>query len=196
MTDEWTQAYLAETGREIDNASAQLHETTNWSIGVVIAAFSAIALAPDPYPTRWTLAAVGIALILVLRFFVRSCIAYSYLHRWNRIHRAIVRIHVLENNNAHPQYIKQLQESINVYHVQWHSSIRLKSLICANLKLGYLQLFIVVVGLLLYGLCNSDWRDPGPWIIATIVVIDLLYEYCVFPSKTYLKYVALSTADP
>lgn len=188
MPDEWRQAYLAEVGREIDNASSQLHETTNWSIGVVAAAISAVALATTAYPTRWTLAAVAIAWIFAVRFFVRSCIAYSYLDRWSKIRRAMVRLHLLSRDENKQAYESEFEQAIDLYDVKWKSATPLPSLIWSNLKLGYLQLFGVTLSLLLYGLFNSDSKDWMTWAVVTVVVIDLLYEIAIFPSNTYLQY--------
>lgn len=188
MTDDWLQAYFAEVGREIDNASTQLHETTNWSIGVVMAAVSAVAVAPGEYPNRWTLAAVAVAWVLTVRFFVRSCIAYSYLARWNKIHRSIVRIKLLSGDGKRAEYEEELKQAIDIYHVQWKSATRLPALVFSNLKLGYLQLFVVNLALLAYGLLKSDCADWVTWTVVVVVLVDLVYEYWSFPSKTYLEF--------
>lgn len=136
MKDEWLQAYLAETGREIDNASSQLHETTNWSIGVVVAAVTAVAVSETPFPTRWTLVAVAVAWILTVRFFVRSCIAYSYLSRRNKIHRMIVALRLGDDESKHGALETELRQAIDLYDVQWKSATPLGRLLLSNLKLG------------------------------------------------------------
>lgn len=77
---EFRKDYTNTINQEISNASSQLHETTNWAVAVTIGAMGGLAIA-DSFPSRWTLALLVASLILVIRFFVRSCIAYSYLAR-------------------------------------------------------------------------------------------------------------------
>lgn len=186
--DEWLRAYFAETGREIDNASAQLHETTNWSIGVVIAAVTAIAVSDDPYPTRWTLAAVVVAWVLTLRFFVRSCIAYSYLARRNKIHRKIVEIQRCEDDAKKSVLQEQLKQAIDLYDVQWKSATPLGRLLWSNLKLGYIQLFLFTLALMAFGFINSDWNDWVTRVLLAVPILDTFFEVLIFPGCSYLEF--------
>jgi len=193
MNPDWLEPYLAEVGRELDLGSTQLHETTNWALGVAIAAVTGLAVAGHRFPMPGTLMVVVVADVLLVRFFVRSCLAYANLHKWNRINRLAVR-HMTEDNEASTT-LQVLREAVDRYHLKWESPEPWWKIVKSNLKLAYGQLFAVMGGLTVYGFCLVDW-DARVVGLLVLLVADLVWEALVFPRKTYLKYAGPIPGDP
>ena len=99
-----------------------------------------------------------------------------------------MRLKLLDDPSKKSQYEHELRHAIRLYHVQWKSATRLPSLLRSSLKLGYLQLFGATLALLMYGLIRSDVSDFMTWVVASVVVVDLIYEIAIFPRKTYLEF--------
>jgi len=193
IEDKWLDTYYAEVGREIGVASSQLHQTTNWSIGITMAAVSAIALSKGPYPQPWTMAAVVVAFILVLRFFVRSCLAYVNLDKWNKVHRAITEYRLGLSSDQREACLSRIEQAISAYHIQWHSPRPIGKLLWSNLKLGYLHLFLILLALLGVGIITAPC-DAVNWILLAAWAVCVVYEVILFPRKTYFKYVKIPEA--
>ena len=184
---EFRKDYTNTINQEISNASSQLHETTNWAVAVTIGAMGGLAIA-DSFPSRWTLALLVASLILVIRFFVRSCIAYSYLARWNSIQKQILRVQAAESGEAEAVAKKRLVDSIKYHHLEWKSAVPLRKLIWSNLKLGYLHLILILSLALLFGLTQADLCDWFVLVLLALLLVDIVFEVHIFPSTTYLAY--------
>lgn len=186
MKTEALQTYIAECGREIDNASAQLHEITNWSVAISIGSITGIALAPSAFPSRWTLALIAAAFIFLLRFYVRSCISFSYLVKWNRLHRLATLC--LQFPDTH-EITNTFDQAVLAYHIRWKSALPMWKIVWSNLKLGFLHLLAVATLALVYGLVETDWSDWFTYAVLVMITAAIAYEIYFFPTRTYLQYV-------
>jgi len=190
IDNDWLDKYYAEVGREIGLASNMLHNTTNWSIGVTMGAVSAIALSGRPYPQTWTLGVVVVGFILVFRFFIRSCLAYANMDKWNHIHRMITKFRFGLDGKSKEKMEQEILDCVMRYHIKWESSRKPSKIVRSNLKLGYIYLFAILGYLVIHGIAQSTWRqDQWPtWFLASALIASLIYEFVIFPSRTYLKY--------
>jgi len=187
INEEWLDKYYAEVGREIGVASSQLHDTTNWSIGITMAAVTAVGLSAKTYPQTATLAVAVVGFTLVVRFFVRSCLAYANLDKWNNIHRQITKYRLADEGKM-DQLRKTILWQIEHYHVRWESPRRIRKVIWSNLKLGYLYLFLILGLLCGIGFARSDWSSPATKMLALACLAVIAYEAIIFPRRTYLRH--------
>lgn len=190
----WLDTYYGEVGREIGLASSQLHDTTNWSVGITVGALTGIALSGAPYPTRMTLAVAVVALVLVTRFFVRSCLAYANLSKWSKIHRAIT-AYRFDGAEDKARMEDVIRNAVREYHVKWGSPLPLRRIICANLKLAYLYLFVILGAISAVGFARAQWHDPWTWAVAVGLAASIIYECAIFPFRTYLKHSKVAVRD-
>jgi len=189
FSDEWLTNYSAQVGNEIGIASSQLHEITNWSIGIVMAVVTAVALSDKSYPQPWTLGVAVVGFMLVMRFFIRSCLSYVNLDKWNNIQRAIIQYQLSENGPGKERLKESVAKRIEQYHLKWFSPRRIRKLLWSNLKLGYVYLFAITGFLCGLGFGCSDWCKPSTWLLACVLLAAVVYEIIIFPRKTYFKYV-------
>lgn len=194
--DKWLDIYYTEVGREIGVASSQFHDTTNWSIGITTAAVSAIVLSDQPYPQVWTLGLAVVAFVLLIRFFLRTCLAYANLTKWSKLHRLITEYR-LSDNTSKKQHLKdKILRSIEFYHIKWQSSEPIHSILWSNLKLGYLYMFLILSFLCVWGFGQAQWDQWTTWMLFIFWSASIIYEVVIFPRKTYLCYTPIeATSD-
>jgi len=186
INNEWLDTYYAEVGREIDVASSQLHDTTNWSIGIAMAAVSTLAISERPYPDVWTFGVVVVGFVLVMRFFIRSCLAYANLDKWSKIHRLITKYRLQTGSADTDSLGRDIEEAIQQYHIEWRSPKPPWALLWSNLKLGYLYLFLVLSCLLVAGVIVGCC-EPVVWVMTAAWIACVIYEVVIFPRRTYFK---------
>jgi uncharacterized membrane protein len=195
IDDKWLDIYYTEVGREIGVASSQLHDTTNWSIGITTAAVSAIALSGQPYPQVWTLGLAVVAFILLIRIFLRTCLAYANLTKWNEIHTLITRYKLADNSSERQHLKNKILRSIELYHLGWQSPKPIHSILWSNLKLGYLYMFLILGFLCVWGFIQAQWNHWPTWMLLIFWGASIIYEVMIFPRKTYLYYTPIDATS-
>lgn len=194
--DKWLDIYYTEVGREIGVASSQFHDTTNWSIGITTAAVSAIVLSSQPYPQVWNLGLAVVAFVLLIRFFLRTCLAYAYLTKWSDLHTLITEYRLSDNTEEKQRLKDKIIRSIELYHLKWQSPRPIRSILWSNLKLGYLYMFLILGFLCIWGFIQAKWDHETTWMLFIFWIASIINELVIFPRKTYLYYTPIdATGD-
>ncbi len=198
MERDWIRTFYTECGREVSLAYDVLNQTTNWGVtltAAVLAASFVDALQPGPsgkleflYPTtvHWFYAIV--AWVVMVRFFVRSCIALVNMYRWNTLICAASKVLSLPEESPDARvYSRNLARQVKAYFYDWYSPIPRGKAIWNSLKLMYIWFFLILLVLVVWGAVQID-KD---WLffagVAAFVVSTSLETYW-FVTWRGLKY--------
>ncbi|MEV0194872.1 hypothetical protein [Nonomuraea sp. NPDC050691] len=129
---------------------------------------------------------LSMALPLLVRFFMRSLLAYQNLLRYRAIHDAAWKF---INQNASWSYFR---DAYRLYIEEWRSPKPLINLIASNLRYGFLWLFVVMIGAIAWGFI-SNWFTTGCIVAATILVVGVGWEiFSLFKGmRKYFTFAAL-----
>jgi hypothetical protein len=200
MDREWIKIFYSECGREVNLAFDTFNTTNNWGLTlatVVIAATIISILKVDDttheivflYPSFITWFIIIIAWIVMLRFFVRSCIPYVNIHRWNLLMRYISLYLSVPEDHPYAKVLKQnCIHAIKAYYFEWGNPIPMKKLIWDNLKLIYLWFILPVIFLILWGFIKLDSTNYLWQVGLIIFVIPTLCEFYWFVTYPPFKY--------
>jgi len=200
MDREWIRDFNKECGRELTLAFQVISQANNWGLTVATAIFGATLLAiikfgndQNPisftYPTFATWYIIIFSWIIMLRFFIRSCIAHINIFRWNKLMKLInLYLSVPENDSRSKELENNCIKAINLYYFEWRSPIPMKRLIWDNLKLMYLWFMAPVIILFLWGLISLDIHNIAWGIGLLIFGVPTLLEILWFISYPPFRY--------
>lgn len=166
------QAMLQYFGREAALAYNVLNTTNYWAIGLVGGLVTAV-LIPGTFPTITSWSAVVIGFIFLTRFFIRSCLPYMNLWRWNLLNQAI--LDTLGDDARREYHSKRLDAALDLYYYQFHSPIPRRKILWDSLKLTYLWLFAVLGSLFAWGWIKL-WNSPPVWGMTGVLAVALFLE--------------------
>jgi len=196
----WIENFYTECGREVSLAYNVLNHTNTWGItltsAVVLLAFlSSIETKSGVlslhYPTLIHLYIVIICWVIMCRFFVRSCLAYTNMHRWNTLISATSKVLSLDDDHPDlPVYQNNFIKKVKAYYYDWNSPIPQWKIIWNNLKLMYLWFFLILFALIIWGFVQIDhdlwWKLGFP-----IFIFPTLLELWFFKKWYGLNYKSL-----
>jgi len=184
LSEDWLKGLYCEVGREVTLARESQRDTHNWVIALftgVIAATWALGVNDSFYPSEKAFLLVLLAFPLFFRFFVRSCLEYQNFNRWKEIRNALnvyfytKDIHKELNEKA----MENLIENIQLYYFRWRQPESNWTMIKTNLQLAFAWPFIVILGLLIWGIIKQPF-SPLIWIVVLIVLSWMIYEIYSF----------------
>jgi len=146
----WLVEFYQYAGRETTLAFTVLNDYHRWALTLTIALLTAIALGKDVAPAPLPFIVILGSSLLLFRFFVRSSIGYVNLYRWNTLTSLIVKYWRATGSKEESEAWKSLEKAIEIYYVQWKSPIRLSKIVWDNLRLAFLWLGIVILGLVIW----------------------------------------------
>lgn len=161
MEKPWLEKFYTECGREVSLAYTVLNYTNNWGVtlgaGVLATGFlSAVKLESTGikivYPTTVHWFFVIFSWIVMIRFFVRSALALVNMYRWNELIFSSSKVLSLSDEDPNrPLFERNLAKKIDSYFFRWRSPRTKRYIIWHSLKLMYMWLFLVVLGLFGWG---------------------------------------------
>ena len=177
MQDEWLKNYYSECGREISLAFQTMDNNQNWTVTLVSAIIVGIILSGF-LPNIWTWSLLVIGLALTIRFFVRTCLAYINLIRWNFFRKKINSYFLQTPENEKAALFYEIKEGIKIYDDQWNSPISKRNLIFANLKYGYYYAFSALILMIVYNLYSiyhtTGFLGPTAMQVTAVGFLGLL----------------------
>jgi len=193
--EEFIENYYDQCGREISLAMATMDSNQNWTITIVSAIIVGIILRGFQ-PDIWTWSLLIIGLALTIRYFVRSCLAYANLIRWNKIRNKINDLFLFtETDLKKIGKLKEVIATIKKYDVEWLLPLPKRKIISSNLKYGYYYAFISLSLMLIYNAyaVYEDTGFIGPkamqiFAIGFLGLLVVLYEIRGFFDSPYFKY--------
>lgn len=194
MKEKWLENYYDQCGREISLAMETMDNNQNWTITLVSAIIAGIILRGF-LPDIWTWSLLIIGLALTIRYFVRSCLAYSNLIRWNLIRKKINKFYLFTQSKNKAEALQDILNSIKSYDDQWLLPLSRKKLIFSNLKYGYYYAFFTLSLMLAYNAFavykETSFFGPAAMQILSIGflgILVVLYEVKGLFDQPYFKY--------
>jgi hypothetical protein len=117
-----------------------------------------------------SLLVLTLAYPLVVRFFIRSLIAYQNLLRFNSVQKAAWRFLASEIS------WEAFERHQSLYVHEWKSPKTLSRLIVENLKYGYFWVFAVATLPLAWAFSSADWQCAGI-VAAALLLVGLGWEF-------------------
>jgi len=192
---DWLENYYEQCGREIDLAFDILNANTNWAFTLISAVFTGI-IVTRVFPDFWSWSLLIFASLLTVRFFVRTCLAYNNLIRWNKFRNMINELYLFTPSEKREEYRKEILKHISTYDKEWYSPLPKKSLILSNMKYGYWYLFLALGAMIIYcwfsipkgSLVAASIQGARMIGVGILGLIGLLYEIKIFHSPRYFEY--------
>ncbi len=170
---EWLEWYYERLGEE-KNVNLQRKDSyTNWAL-VTLLGFLAIygQIYFIALPSIITLAALAIAIILIFRFYLRSCISYADIRRQNLLRRAIER-HWMHGKPS----INRIKALIKIFDHECWAVDSLGRTLRSQLKAGFIVLFLAPILALLWELVSLHlqfFQNP------ILMLETLIFSYAIF----------------
>jgi hypothetical protein len=165
----WLKEYYQKVNQE-KNVNLQRKDSfTNWSLVTLLGFFAIygqfflISLPPFIH-----FGALAIVLILIFRFYLRSCISFADIRRQNVLRRAI------EGHWIHGKpSMNRIKTLIQIFDIECWSPSPLRRVLWTQLKAGYIVLFLGPVLALVYEIINLHMQ----FFMFTIYLENLLISY-------------------
>ncbi len=178
---EWLEWYYERLGEE-KNVNLQRKDSyTNWAL-VTLLGFLAIygQLYFISLPPVVTFAALTVSIILIFRFYIRSCITSSDIRRQNFVRRAIER-HWMHKKPS----LNRIKMLIKIFDHEGWAVDHLRRTLWGQLKAGFLVLFLAPVLALVWETINIHGRFflylvPLETLFFTYVILAFLIIYLVY----------------
>jgi hypothetical protein len=198
MERSWVEELYQECGREVSLAYNTFNHTNNWGItlatGIVAVVFITAIRSVEGqitviYPNIAYWFAVIIAWVIMTRFFVRSCLALVNMYRWNTIIFSASKLLSLPAENKQtPIFERNLAKKVKAYFYDWRSPIPMWKLVWECLRLIYIWFFLIMLGLILWGLIAMSEKEIL-WIVGILLfVIPTAWEIISFVRYRGFKY--------
>lgn len=182
----WLHRFYAECGREITLSMNTLHTINTWAVSLIIGLLSALAIIRH-FPNVISYALLILGTTLVLRFFIRSLLAYTNLERFNRLQSAALR--VLRAESRTEADIQQFDEVLERLYYSWASPLEKRRLLWSNAKLaGFTYLFFALLLVTVWAAVtlHSAWQAQLLTVVAAAI---LIFEAYLFFNSPYFRYV-------
>lgn len=157
----WVQQFYQECGREVSLAYNVFNHTNSWGLtlttGIVAVVFiTAIDTSGSQvtfqYPNIAYWFAIIVAWIIMIRFYVRSCLALVNMYRWNTLIYASSKILSLPEGHANLSvFERNFIKKVKAYFYEWRSPIPRRKLVRECFRLIYIWFFIILIGLIIWG---------------------------------------------
>ena len=178
---EWLEWYYERLGEE-KNVNLQRKDSyTNWAL-VTLLGFLAIygQLYFITLPSVITFAALTVAIILIFRFYIRSCITSSDIRRQNYIRRGIER-HWMYNKPS----LNRIKALIKIFDHEGWAVDPLRRTLWGQLKAGFLVLFLAPVLALIWEIISVHIRFfslqvPLETLLFTYAILAFLIIYLAY----------------
>ena len=189
MKRSWIQVFYTECGREVSLAYNVLNETNTWGVTLAVGllaagAVNAVEVADGQihvlYPTVVHWFFVIVAWIVMVRFFVRSCLALANMYRWNALIDAASKILALPEGDPNlAVFERNFYAKLRAYFYDWRCPVPRSKIIWYSLKLMYLWFFLLLLALILWGamVLEKDWLY---WGALSLLVVPTALEVLWF----------------
>jgi hypothetical protein len=191
-SDTWVARFYAECGREISLSMNTLHTLNSWAVTVILALLSTLAVIRH-FPNVISYGLLILGASLVLRFFIRSLLAYTNLERFNRLQSAALML--LRSPDPDADDVARFDEVLDRLYYQWACPLPKWRLVWSNAKLaGFSYLFAALAlvtvwtGLALRNLWQAQLLSLGGLAI-------VLGEAYLFFRAPYFRHVPSPTQE-
>ena len=201
----WVRQFYQECGREVSLAYNVFNHTNSWGLtlttGIVAVVFlTAIGINGSQvtfrYPNIAYWYAIIVAWIIMVRFYVRSCLALVNMYRWNTLIYAASKILSLPRGHASvPVFERNFAKKVKAYFYEWRSPIPRYKLVRECFKLIYIWFFMIIVGLIIWG-AIALYDGQMLWIGGILLLlVPTAWEIYSFLTYRGFKFKSLDLED-
>jgi hypothetical protein len=183
--EQWVAHYYQRLQNEYQFSLSRRDNITNWALTLflaVVATYATIMTSQIVPSAFWRIAFLLVSLALLVRLFVQSMIAYSFLRRWRHL------ANMVESHwaSGKPQ-LDGIVEAILKYDHGRRTTISKTAMLWSQLRAGFLLMFLVVLGVLSFEL---TYAQPVTFAVECLLggfVIYLVWELGIFVTYDQLK---------
>lgn len=190
VNDQWIKLFYSRIDSNLSTTRQSLHATHQWVLTLSIALITAIFSIPsrnDRFPNYLGLMILIVSFPILLRFFIRSCLEYSIEEKFITLRNEIDYYLIFATKSNDKKLKKRLVSCIQYYYYDWLCPRKLTKIVWHNLKLSYLWIFLLYVGLVIWGIV-SVVGDLPMFIIGGFSAIIVVLEIFMFITYKGFKY--------
>lgn len=195
MEEKWLYEFYRMCDNNLAIARKELFQTNFWGLTVATAIFTIIILNSvdndgNFIPLNFTFWYLIIFVwIIMLRFFVRSCIGRINIQRWHFLMMKISTVLSLSSKHQfYPLFKRNCIDAIEVYYFNWKSPIKQFKAIKDSLILFYLWFMAPVLFFICWGLVSLDIHSIYWFIGLFLFSVPTLIEIFWFISYDGFEY--------
>ena len=177
--DAWLSSYYSRITEEYKISMERKDRALNWSITVFFIAFMAYAELLTNNNSIWRIYLLFILELFILRFFIGSIIAYTYLKKWRYIIQKIDSYKFKKEPK-----IDEINTIIDTYDHKDTTTEKARYFIKNQLKVGFGLLFAIPIVLITYEFLNNPPGQEVIWGIGFSILI-VIYEILIFRVDTH-----------
>lgn len=194
-------SFIRELGREKSESYRALYQGLGWFLTVSLAFLALIGqkmVGSEIQVGAGHLWGLVIVFCITLRYFCRGLLDYINMQAWVKLFNSYTRvIHAdteVERENLHREFWRLYE----LYVFDWKSPIPLRKAIWDMMRIGYLHLILLEVGMLGYVLVNigAGLNTLTCWSALGLLVAGLILEGSGFNYKRFEYAVPASPAPP
>jgi hypothetical protein len=162
---------------------------TNWALVTLLGFFAVYGqFFLISLPLFIHFGALAIAIILIFRFYLRSCISFADIRRQNVLRRAI------EGHWIHGKpSMKRIETLIQIFDIECWSPSPLRRVLWTQLKAGFIVLFLAPVLVLVYEIINLHLQFftlmiPLETLLISYGILAFLFIYLLYELISILRY--------
>lgn len=204
MNRSWVEKFYGECGREVSLAYNVLNHTNSWGITLTAAVLAIGVIGTvrfengsinSTYPTVVHWFYVIVAWIIMVRFFMRSCLALTNMYRWNTLIYAASSILSLPDDDKDlPIFERNFIKKVKAYYYDWKSPRKPSNILWHSLKLMYLWFFIILLTLIIWGFVEVE--KSWLYLVGSLLfVVPTALEILWFFRWEGLRYEALDLEE-
>ena len=146
----WLTEYYQKVNQEKNINLQRKDSFTNWALVTLLGFFAIYGqLLLSPLPPFIRIGVLAVVIILIFRFYLRSCISFADIRRQNVIRRAIEG-HWIRGKPS----VNRIEALIQIFDHECWSPDPLRRVLWAQLKAGFIVLFLAPVLLLIFETIN------------------------------------------
>jgi hypothetical protein len=174
----WLKEYYTRISEECRFSMNRKDTLTYWAITAVFVMLAAyVELLRFELPSIWRIGLLVGTICLIARFFMHSCLAYSYLRKWRFL------LEQIENHwMTGKPLLEEIQENVKKYHHTPRTTVARGYLVKAQLRAGFLLVFLLPSLLISFEILSF------PQSCYAFVLLGTLFMYLAYESWQFISY--------
>jgi len=184
LDEDWLFLFYSRVTELYSLSRESLHNTHQWAITLAFALITAIMTlggTEEPYPNEFSFIILMLSFPLLIRFFIRSCLECSIEYKFQAIRDALD-FYLSGDKEEKRKREAYLVNVINTYYIKFCSPYKLSKIIKDNLKLAYLWIFLLWLGLFIWGVFSLTYS------LKLIIIFVMVVSFVVFEFIRFITY--------
>ena len=189
VDSDWLKEYYQKVNQEKNINLQRKDSFTNWALVTLLGFFAIYGqFFLTTLPSFIRLGVLAVVIILIFRFYLRSCISFADIRRQNVLRRAIEG-HFIRGKPS----VKRIEALIQVFDFECWSPDPLRRVLWAQLKAGFIVLFLAPVVVLIYEGINLLFQFymlliPFEILLIGLAILTFLLIYLLYELLSIRRY--------